>query len=59
MNGVQLANSVRGRWPPIRIFVVSGHVEVDPTELPPESKFFRKPFDTDEMIAEIRALAAA
>ena len=59
MNGLALAHSVRGRWPPIKIIIVSGHLEIETAELPPKSKFFKKPFDTEALIEELRALAAA
>src|ERR1700704_4692026 len=34
MNGLKLARAVRGRWPPIKIVVTSGHVEISETDLP-------------------------
>jgi CheY-like chemotaxis protein len=40
MDGVKLAHAVRNRWPPVKIVVVSGHRQVDQSELPPDSCFF-------------------
>ena len=59
MDGLKLAHAVRNRWPPIKIVVVSGHMEVDENQLPPDSRFFGKPFQADKMIAELRAMVTS
>ena len=59
MDGLKLAHAVRNRWPPIKIVVVSGHMQVDQNDLPADSRFFGKPFEADKMIAELRAMIAA
>ena len=59
MDGLKLAHAVRNRWPPIKIVVVSGHMQVDQNELPTDSRFFGKPFQADKMVAELRAMIAA
>jgi CheY-like chemotaxis protein len=56
MDGLKLAHAVRNRWPPIKIVIVSGHLQVAQNELPDDSRFFGKPFETGKMIAELRAL---
>ena len=56
MDGVKLAHAVRNRWPPVKIVVVSGHRQVDQSELPLDSRFFGKPFQAEKMIAELRAM---
>jgi len=56
MDGVKLAHAVRNRWPPIKIVVVSGHVQLDESDLPTNSRFFGKPFEVQKMIAELRGL---
>jgi len=56
MDGLKLAHAVRNRWPPVKIVVVSGHRLVDQSELPPDSRFFGKPFQAEKMIAELRAM---
>ena len=58
MDGLKLAHAVRDRWPPIKIVVVSGHVQVDENELPSDSRFFGKPFEAEKMIGELRSLIA-
>lgn len=58
MDGVKLAHAVRNRWPPIKIVVVSGHVQLDQSELPSHSRFFGKPFEAQKMISELRDMIA-
>ncbi len=56
MDGLKLAHAVRNRWPPIKIVVVSGHLQVDQKDMPSNSRFFGKPFQADQIIAELRTL---
>jgi two-component system, response regulator PdtaR len=58
MDGLKLAHAVRNRWPPIKIMIVSGHLRVSENELPAHSRFYGKPFETNKMIAELRAMVA-
>lgn len=58
MDGIKLAAAVRGRWPPIEIIVVSGHIDVDPADLPEGSRFFRKPYDSQSVIEALQKMAA-
>jgi CheY-like chemotaxis protein len=39
MDGLKLAHAVRDRWPPIKIWVVSGKQRLQPCELPSNSRF--------------------
>jgi CheY-like chemotaxis protein len=59
MDGLKLAHAVRNRWPPIKIVVVSGHVQLEQNELPSNSRFFGKPFEAQQMISELRELIAS
>ena len=54
MDGVGLAHAVHERWPTIAIIVVSGQLTLADLDLPPRSRFFSKPLDAGEMIAEMR-----
>ena len=54
MDGLALAHSVHKRWPPIKIILVSGQLKLSGSEIPPDSRFFGKPLEANEMIAEIR-----
>jgi CheY-like chemotaxis protein len=56
MDGVKLAHAVRNRWPPIKIVVVSGHVQLNENDLPANSRFFGKPFEAQKMVNELRDL---
>jgi two-component system, response regulator PdtaR len=56
MDGVKLAHAVRGRWPPIKILVVSGKVRLWPFELPSSSRFVSKPYRAAAMVEELRSL---
>jgi two-component system, response regulator PdtaR len=58
MDGLKLAHAVRNRWPPIRIVVVSGHVQLDQDALPSDSRFFGKPFEAQKLIGELRNMIA-
>ena len=54
MDGVGLAHAVHERWPSIRIIVVSGQLNLPHLDFPPRSRFFGKPLDAMEVIAEMR-----
>ena len=56
MDGVKLAHAVRNRWPPIKIVVVSGQMQLDTNDLPSQARFFGKPFEAEKMIAELKEL---
>jgi two-component system, response regulator PdtaR len=51
MDGIKLARAVGDRWLPVKIVVVSGHLQVGDMDL---RKFFSKPFQTDKVIDHIR-----
>ena len=54
MDGLGLAHVVHKRWPLIKIIVVSGQLNLPHLDLPPGSRFFGKPLNAGEMIAEMR-----
>jgi CheY-like chemotaxis protein len=54
MDGLALARSVHKRWPPIKIILVSGQLQLSSGDIPPDSRFFGKPLKASEMIAEMR-----
>jgi DNA-binding NtrC family response regulator len=54
MDGVALAQAVHMRWPSIKIIVVSGHLGPPSIDLPSCSRFFGKPIDAGQMIAQMR-----
>jgi CheY-like chemotaxis protein len=56
LNGLQLALAVHERWPRIRIILASGQLKLSKSEIPENSRFFGKPLDSVEMVAEIREM---
>ena len=56
MDGLELAHTVRARWPSIKIIVVSGQLNPLGIDLPPCSRFFGKPLEAGKMIAQMRSM---
>jgi DNA-binding NtrC family response regulator len=54
MDGLKLAHAVHDRWPPIKIILVSGKLQLANIEIPADSRFFGKPFEARDMIAEMQ-----
>ena len=56
MNGLKLAHAVHERWPSIKIILVSGQVMPSKEDRPEDSKFFGKPVEVQQMIAELQGM---
>jgi CheY-like chemotaxis protein len=56
MNGLQLAHAVHERWPPIKIILASGQLKLSGSDIPQDSRFFGKPLQSDEIIAQMREM---
>jgi CheY-like chemotaxis protein len=56
MDGLGLARTVHERWPSIRIIVMSGQLNPQNIDLPPCSRFFGKPLEARQMIAQMRSM---
>jgi len=56
MDGIELAQVVRDRWPPIRIYVTSGLWRLNSDELPDQSVFVPKPYNADDLASQFRAV---
>jgi CheY-like chemotaxis protein len=56
MDGLKLAHAVHERWPPIKIILVSGQLRLANIEIPADSRFFGKPLEAEEMIAEMQSM---
>src|ERR1700693_1250221 len=54
LDGLKLAHTGRERWPPIKITLVSGQWKPANSDIPAESRFYGKPLEAKEMIAEIQ-----
>jgi CheY-like chemotaxis protein len=53
MDGVKLAHYVRGRWPPVKIIVTSGHARVAAEDIPSGSVFVRKPYRPQQVTSKL------
>lgn len=56
MDGIGLVHAVQERWPPIKIIVVSGGVKQVGVDIPADCRFFGKPLQEEEVVAEMRDL---
>ena len=56
IDGLKLAHAVRHRWPPIKIVMVSGKVQLTESDLPSDARFFSKPYQALKMVSELRSL---
>src|SRR5882757_4049728 len=59
MDGLKLAYAVHDRWPSIKIILVSGQVKLADAEKPANSRFFGKPLEVKQMIAELQEMVGA
>jgi CheY-like chemotaxis protein len=59
MDGLKLAQAIRGRWPPIKIVATSGHVSVTQKDLPEGGRFLPKPYSPHEIAGVLRELTGA
>ena len=56
MDGLKLAHAVHERWPAIKIILVSGQVKLSDADKPADSRFFGKPLEMKQMIAELQEM---
>jgi two-component sensor histidine kinase/ActR/RegA family two-component response regulator len=56
MDGLKLAHAVHDRWPSIKIILVSGQLQLTDTDKPADSRFFGKPLEVKQMIAELQEM---
>jgi two-component sensor histidine kinase/ActR/RegA family two-component response regulator len=54
MDGLKLAHAVHDRWPSIKIILVSGQIKLSDVDKPANSRFFGKPLEVKQMIAELQ-----
>jgi two-component sensor histidine kinase len=59
MDGLKLAHAVHNRWPAIKIILVSGQVRLSDADTPADSRFFGKPLEAKQMIAELQQMVGA
>lgn len=56
MNGMRFAASIRDRWPPIELIIVSGKRTPRTEDLPTRGVFFAKPYKKHEITAAMRRM---
>ena len=56
LSGMQLAATIRDRWPPIELIIVSGRRKPRADEMPARGVFFAKPYKKDEITAVMRQM---
>jgi two-component sensor histidine kinase/DNA-binding response OmpR family regulator len=54
MDGLKLAFAVHDRWPLIKIILVSGQLKLTDDDKPADSRFFGKPLDVKQMVAQMQ-----
>jgi two-component sensor histidine kinase len=59
MDGLKLAHAVHDRWPSIKIILVSGQVKLADMDKPADTRFFGKPLEAKQMIAELQEMVGA
>jgi two-component sensor histidine kinase len=59
IDGLKLAHAVHSRWPSIKIILVSGQVKLSDADRPADSRFFGKPLEVKQMIAELQDMIGA
>ncbi len=57
IDGLKLAHAVRDRWPPIKLIVTSGHMNLPESALPAGGRFFSKPYQLSEIARALHEFA--
>ena len=56
MNGIELVNAVRERWPHVRIVIASGHVDSQAGDGREQIVYVHKPFTPTELISALQSV---
>jgi two-component system, response regulator PdtaR len=56
MDGLKLAHYVRGRWPPVKLILTSGHARPPEEDMPTGSGFVVKPYMLEKVAADLRTM---
>ena len=59
MDGVDLCQYIRNRWPPMKLIVASSLEILDESSLPIGSRFFLKPYDIDAISRTMERMLAS
>jgi CheY-like chemotaxis protein len=58
MDGLKLAQAVRGRWPPIEIVATSGRAMLGEKDLPERGRFVPKPYSAAQIARTLSELTS-
>lgn len=58
MDGMKLAASIRDRWPPIELIIISGKRRPTLEDLPARGVFFEKPYKRNEVTAAMKSFVS-
>jgi two-component system, response regulator PdtaR len=56
MDGLKLAHYVRGRWPPVKLIITSGHARPPAEDMPTGSGFVGKPYQLEKVADDLRTM---
>jgi DNA-binding NtrC family response regulator len=56
MDGLKLAHYIKGRWPPVKLIITSGHARPRKEDMPIGSGFFGKPYQLEKVADSLRAM---
>jgi CheY-like chemotaxis protein len=59
MNGLKLACAIGGRWPSIRVVVMSALDVTSDSDFPVHGRFIRKPYQNSQIIAALQEVRSA
>jgi CheY-like chemotaxis protein len=59
MDGIELAQHARQNWPSIGLMRASGRARPNSVDLPSKCRFLAKPYNPEQMVNNVRQLAAA
>jgi two-component system, response regulator PdtaR len=59
MTGLELAHYARQHWPWVALLIASGQGNPQSSELPADSRFIPKPYNPEQIVAQVRELTAA
>jgi two-component system, response regulator PdtaR len=56
MDGLKLAHYIRGRWPPVKLILTSGHAGPLLEDMPAGCGFFGKPYQLEMVESTLRSM---
>ena len=56
MDGLELAQAIRRRWPPVELVLTSGYARVRDDDMPERGLVLGKPYEPTELVGMVRSL---